>query len=46
VLERHRDEVPKVTYDYVLSIVAAAVIGEDPKLFGFRFSSPLAFDGR
>jgi membrane-bound lytic murein transglycosylase D len=46
VLERHRNDVPKETYDYVLSIVAAAVIGEDPKLFGFGFSSPLAFDGR
>jgi membrane-bound lytic murein transglycosylase D len=42
VLERHRDQVPKETYDYVLSIVSAAVIGENPKLFGFGFDSPLA----
>jgi membrane-bound lytic murein transglycosylase D len=41
VLERHRDQVPKETYDYVLSIVSAAVIGENPKLFGFAFDSPL-----
>ena len=43
VLERHRDQVPKETYDYVLSIVSAAVIGENPKLFGFGFDNPLAF---
>jgi membrane-bound lytic murein transglycosylase D len=43
VLEQHRDRVPKETYDYVLSIVSAAVIGENPKLFGFAFDSPLAF---
>jgi membrane-bound lytic murein transglycosylase D len=43
VLERHRDRVPKETYDYVLSIVSAAVIGENPKLFGFGFDGPLAF---
>jgi hypothetical protein len=43
VLEQHRDQVPKDTYDYVLSIVSAAVIGENPRLFGFGFDSPLAF---
>jgi len=41
VLEQHRDQVPKDTYDYVLSIVSAAVIGENPRLFGFGFDSPL-----
>jgi membrane-bound lytic murein transglycosylase D len=46
VLEQHRDQVPKETYDYVLSIVSAAVIGENPKLFGFGFDSPLAFLNR
>jgi hypothetical protein len=46
VLEQHRDQVPKETYDYVLSIVSAAVIGENPKLFGFGFESPLAFLNR
>jgi membrane-bound lytic murein transglycosylase D len=44
VLERHRDQVPKDTYDYVLSIVSAAVIGENPRLFGFGFGNPLAFN--
>jgi peptidoglycan lytic transglycosylase D len=43
VLAQHRDQVPKETYDYVLSIVSAAAIGENPKLFGFAFDSPLAF---
>jgi hypothetical protein len=43
VLEQHRDQVPKETYDYVLSIVSAAAIGENPRLFGFGFDNPLAF---
>ena len=43
LLERYRDRVPKETYDYVLSIVSAAVIGENPRLFGFNFDDPLAF---
>ena len=43
VLERHRDRVPDQTYDYVFYIVAAAVIGENPRLFGFQFDNPLAF---
>jgi membrane-bound lytic murein transglycosylase D len=42
LLERYRDRVPKETYDYVLSIVSAAVIGENPRLFGFGFDDPLA----
>ena len=42
VLEQHREQVPPETYNYVMSIVAAAVIGENPKLFGFPFDSPLA----
>jgi pSer/pThr/pTyr-binding forkhead associated (FHA) protein len=42
VLERHRDQVPLETYDYVMKIVSAAVIGENPRLFGFHFDSPLA----
>jgi membrane-bound lytic murein transglycosylase D len=46
VLEKHRDQVPKETYDYVLYIVSAAVIGENPRLFGFPFDSPLASIGR
>ena len=31
------------TYDYVFNIVSAAVIGENPRLFGFDFDSPLKF---
>ena len=46
VLEKHRDQVPKETYDYVLSIVSAAVIGENPRLLGFGFDSPLALENR
>ena len=42
VLEQHREQVPKETYNYVMWIVSAAVIGENPKLFGFDFDSPLA----
>ena len=34
-------EIPVETYDYVFYIVAAAVIGEDPKHFGFDFNPPL-----
>ena len=33
-------DIPKEIYDYVLSIVAAAVICEDPKLFGFDCNCP------
>lgn len=34
-------EIPKETYDYVFYIFSAAVIGEDPKHFGFKFNPPL-----
>lgn len=34
-------EIPTETYDYVFYIVAAAVIGEDPKHFGYDFKPPL-----
>lgn len=36
-----RFQLPKETYDYVFYIFAAAVIGEDPKHFGFNFNPPL-----
>ena len=42
LLERHRRRIPAQTYDYVFYIVAAAVIGENPRLFGFPLDSPLA----
>lgn len=34
-------KIPKETYDYVFYIFSAAVIGEDPDYFGFKFSPPL-----
>ncbi|MGI4853910.1 MAG: FHA domain-containing protein [Janthinobacterium lividum] len=42
LMKQHREQVPKETYDYVFRIVAAAVIGENPRLFGFDFDNPLA----
>lgn len=41
LLTNYRDRVPRETYGYVFNIVAAAVIGEDPALFGFDFAPPL-----
>jgi hypothetical protein len=37
-----KDKIPEETYNYVFYIVSAAVIGEDPRLFGFDFDNPLA----
>lgn len=34
-------KIPQETYDYVFYIFSAAVIGENPKLFGFSFDNPL-----
>jgi pSer/pThr/pTyr-binding forkhead associated (FHA) protein/soluble lytic murein transglycosylase-like protein len=34
-------EIPDETYQYVLYIFSAAVIGEGPKYFGFDFNSPV-----
>jgi hypothetical protein len=42
LLEKYRGRIPLQTYDYVFYIVAAAVIGENPRLFGFPIDSPLA----
>jgi membrane-bound lytic murein transglycosylase D len=41
LLSKYRDKIPQETYDYVFYIVAAAVIGENPRLFGFDFDNPL-----
>ena len=41
MLRDHRDKVPDQTYNYVFSIVSAAVIGENPRLFGFDFDNPI-----
>jgi membrane-bound lytic murein transglycosylase D len=43
LLEKYRDRVPQETYDYVFYIVSAAVIGENPRLFGLPFDNPLGF---
>jgi len=42
LLSTYRDKIPQETYDYVFYIVSAAVIGENPRLFGFDFDNPLA----
>ena len=39
LLREHR--IPDETYDYVFYIFSAAVIGENPGLFGFGFEDPL-----
>lgn len=41
LLKNYRTRLPKETYDYVFYIFSAAVIGENPPLFGFKFGSPL-----
>ena len=43
LLEKHRQRIPKQTYDYVFYIVSAAVIGENPRMFGFPIDNPLGF---
>lgn len=40
LLDKYRQEIPRETYDYVFSIVSAAVICERPELFGFDFAVP------
>lgn len=40
-LSRFREDIPAETRNYVLAIVSAAAIGENPKLFGFVFAPPL-----
>ncbi|MBM3787727.1 MAG: FHA domain-containing protein [Acidobacteria bacterium] len=42
LLEKYRDKLPKETYDYVFYITSAAVIGENPKMFGFDFENPVS----
>ena len=37
LLDQHRHRIPSETYNYVFSIVSAAVVGENPSLFGFDF---------
>jgi membrane-bound lytic murein transglycosylase D len=40
-LAAYRDKIPKQTYEYVFFIFSAAVICENPALFGFSFERPL-----
>jgi pSer/pThr/pTyr-binding forkhead associated (FHA) protein len=40
-LKKYKNKIPKETYDYVFYIFSAAVIGENPRLFGFDFDNPL-----
>ena len=42
-LDHYSERMPEQTYNYVFSIVSAAVIGENPRLFGFDFDNPLEF---
>lgn len=41
---KYRHRIPDETYDYVFSIFAAAVIGENPRFFGFGFDNPLELE--
>jgi len=41
-LTTYRSQMPEETRNYVLRIFAAAVIGRNPRLFGFSFDNPLA----
>jgi pSer/pThr/pTyr-binding forkhead associated (FHA) protein len=41
LMENYRDKIPDETYNYVFYIISAAVIGENPRLFGFNFDNPL-----
>ena len=40
LLVNYRSEIPQETYDYIFNVVSAAVIGENPQLFGFEFDPP------
>jgi membrane-bound lytic murein transglycosylase D len=41
LLAKYKSKIPQETYDYVFYIGSAAVIGENPRLFGFDFDNPL-----
>lgn len=41
LLSQYGDKIPDETYNYVFYIFSAAVIGENPTLFGFNFPNPL-----
>jgi len=41
LLTKYKAKIPQETYDYVFYITSAAVIGENPRLYGFDFDNPL-----
>jgi len=41
LLEKYKNRFPSETYNYVFYIFSAAVIGENPGMFGFGFRNPL-----
>lgn len=41
LLTKYREKLPEETYNYVFYIFSAAVICENPRLFGFDFDNPL-----
>lgn len=41
LISKYRKKIPDETYDYVFYIFSAAVIGENPRLFGFDFDNPI-----
>jgi hypothetical protein len=41
-LNNYEEQMPDQTKEYVLKIFSAAVIGEDPRRYGFDFDNPLA----
>ena len=44
LIRKHK--IPDETYNYVYYIFSAAVIGENPRLFGFNFENPLSTPGQ
>jgi membrane-bound lytic murein transglycosylase D len=43
LLAMGKEKIPEETYNYVFYIASAAVIGENPRLFGFDFDNPLGY---
>ena len=41
LFKKYKDNIPQETYNYVFNIFSAAVICENPGLFGFDFDNPL-----
>jgi membrane-bound lytic murein transglycosylase D len=41
LLSKHRKQIPDETYDYVFRVLSAAVIGAEPRLFGYEMEPVL-----